>query len=277
MSGGTHPRADQHDDGPVDQALDRLAAELRGSGRMLRRALAEAEDHLHELVDAAVAEGWSRHEAELVAVTRFGDPVGLARRLRRSAGWWPRAGALRQLVGTVVLLAGFGLVAVGASGALAGALGGMFGEAFVSGDPPGVTYTPQRCAELHVLASQAVDCAQAAVVHHFDEIVFQRVDAGILGVLVVGVSWLVRRLTGRRGDPPAPPSRLPDGFVPVAGAALFGVGALASLGLGAAQLLAGLSDGVGELLATGTVSLVAFVGFAVPLLRTIRLHDPIPT
>ncbi len=63
-------------------------------------------------------------------------------------------------------LAGVGLVAIGISGAVSLAAGAAFGKDFVSGDPPGVTYTAERCAELIGYYPEGT-CRTAATAHHF--------------------------------------------------------------------------------------------------------------
>ena len=42
-------------------------------------------------------------------------------------------------------LGALGLIAIGLSGVLSLALGETYGAGFISGDAPGVTYTPARC------------------------------------------------------------------------------------------------------------------------------------
>ncbi|MGH8884352.1 MAG: hypothetical protein ACRDYX_04110 [Egibacteraceae bacterium] len=71
--------------------------------------------------------------------------------------------------------------------------GQSFGMAFVSGDAPGVTYTPQRCAEYLEYVPDAGSCGAAATVHHFGEVVEYRVALGTLGLI-----GLLTLLTARR-------------------------------------------------------------------------------
>jgi putative lipase involved disintegration of autophagic bodies len=76
------------------------------------------------------------------------------------------------------------LLAIGLSGLLADTFGRVFGTAFVAGDAPGVTYTAERCAQLLSFEPQARSCEEAAIAHHFGEVVSYRLAAGALGVLV---------------------------------------------------------------------------------------------
>ena len=126
------------------------------------------------------------------------------------------AGTLGGLALGVLQLVAAGLLAIAASGAVAGMLSMLFGTAFVAGDPPGVTYTAARCADFLRFHPDAVDCIAAAAAHHLDEVVWQRVDAGILGAVVLAAWWLARRAAAeaRRALPPV--------VVLAAGAAAFG-------------------------------------------------------
>jgi hypothetical protein len=89
------------------------------------------------------------------------------------------ASLLGELALGAVLLGGVGLTAIGVSGLLAEGMGALVGERFVSGDPPGVSYTPDRCADFFEYAPQARTCEEAATIHHFGEVVTYRVAAGI--------------------------------------------------------------------------------------------------
>jgi hypothetical protein len=172
---------------------------------------------------------------------------------------------LRQLVLAALLLGGIGLAAVGASGLVAGGMGMLFGKSFVSGDAPGVTYTPDRCADFFEYAPRARTCQEAATIHHFGEVVDYRVAAGVLGLLALGLWWLLRR--SRREVP----ELLPEGLVAGAGTAMFGA-ATAVLLLESIGLLAfGQGAGAGQYLSGALVALVMAAAFALSLYRAL-LH-----
>jgi hypothetical protein len=236
---------------PVEQTLDELFDKLAGTGGPGRRALAEAEDHLRSAVAEGVARGLSEEAAERAAVTRFG-PVGrVAAELRvahRGIGAW-----LRPAFVGCWLAGGLGLVAIGISGLLAEAFGRTYGAAFVAGDAPGVTYTAGRCADYFEYFPHARDCADAAALHHWGEVVESRVTLGVLGALALLVLWLLRRGTAL-GSPAWTPPRGSVALPMTALLALVGVGLS---GTGLMELAFRDTDMVGANLSAGLVALVA--------------------
>jgi hypothetical protein len=192
-----------------------------------------------------------------------GDPLPPNAPTRRIAGL--ALSTMRSLTDAALLLTWVGLLAIGASGILAGAMGSAFGADFVAGDFPGVTYTPARCADLQEYAPAGTSCNQAAALHHQDETVSYRVGAGLLGALVFGV-WFVarRRLAGGAGTLAA---GLPQGFVATAGVAMFGIVGLATLALGLDLLVLGPGTGAGADLSAAVVSLIVAGVFATKVYR----------
>lgn len=252
--------------GPVDIYLDALAERLRGRGADIRRMLAESEDHLREAAEASVAAGADPMDAERLAVEAFGSPRIVARRFAASSG----AGAtemMRHLAASLVFLGGIGLAAIGASGLLAWGMGATFGKSFIAGDPPGVTYTAARCADFLEYFPHAASCNEAALDHHYEEVLFYRELAGGLGVIVLaGVG--IRRWRGRRGAAgPLRPRALPDAFADVVGAALFGAAGVGLLGLGLMEVAARNSNGAGQLVTGGAVALVVGAFYSVRVVR----------
>jgi hypothetical protein len=173
----------------------------------------------------------------------------------------------RSLLGAVLQLTWVGLLAIAASGIVAGLMDSVLGADFVAGDFPGVTYTPARCADLEEYAPAGTSCNEAAALHHADETVSYRLAAGLPGALLV-VVWLVgrRRLTGGTGERDA---GLPLGFVATAGAAMFGIVGLALLALGLNLLVLGPGTGAGADLSAAIVSLSVAGVFATKLYRTL--------
>jgi len=173
-------------------------------------------------------------------------------------------------------IAGVSLVAIGISGALALAAGSAFGKDFVSGDLPGVTYTPARCAEL-LEYHPAPTCAGAATAHHFDEVVSYRLGAGLLGLLVIAADRiLVPGGLRRRARP------LPAGIVDAVGATAFGISAAALLGLGLSHMvlirpaLAISASGSGQWLSGGLVAAPIAAFFALRVLAFVEQSRPSP-
>jgi hypothetical protein len=205
----------------IDAYLDALARELRLDPAHTRRVLIEVEDHLREALHSNVARGLDEVEATEQALTSFGSPRVVARRFHIESGQRFTRALFLQIVLTLGLLGGVGLAAIGASGALAAAMGGVFGKSFVAGDGYGVTYTPPRCAQYLRLDPGAANCTQAALDDHFDEIVFYRLAVGVLGLATLAGCWVVRR----RFRALLRTASLPALFGDTAGAAVFGVAA----------------------------------------------------
>lgn len=246
--------------GPLESYLDELFDRLGGTGGAGRRALAETEDHMRSLAEAAVAAGAGEQEAELAAIARFGPAAQIAGQLQDvHAGIWRW---VRPAFTGLWLAGGAGLVAVGVSGLVAQLLGQAYGALFVAGDAPGVTYTAARCAEYFEYAPGARSCAAAAAAHHWGEVVSGRVEIGVLGLLALLALWLGRRLT-RLGTPAWTPPRLTVVLPLTAVFALAGVAATGYAGLQAATANRGM---LGANLATGLAALAAAAVLAAVML-----------
>ena len=124
------------------------------------------------------------------------------------------------------------LISIGLSGLVAEFMGRTSGPGFVAGDGPGVTYTAERCAEF-VEYFPELNCADAATMHHFGEVVEYRVAAGVLGLLALLTLVLARR-TPPLSDAAWSP---PPAMVALALAASFGVAAALLGGAGLMALL----------------------------------------
>jgi hypothetical protein len=284
---------------PVSDFLDELLAELRVSPRRARRILQETEDHLRRATDDHVQAGMEPEEAARAAVARFGAPRSVAAGFPAEPRPFVPSRAIRmELAWQMALLGSIGLIAIGLSGLLAAGMGMAFGKQFIAGDPPGVTYTFERCNEYLELTGLATvvyqvteggaaaetfegapiaddsrrrlmggnaplsPCAKAAIEHHYDETVEYRLDAGVLGLAGLAATWLVRRRM--RANVP----RL-RALIPIAGTSLFGVAALGLVGLGVMQAMVSLDSGAGAMLSAGTVSAAFFVVFGARLLQSL--------
>ena len=175
---------------------------------------------------------------------------------------------IRSLALGILFLAWVGFVSIGVSGVVAAGMQAAFGPGFLAGDFPGVTYTPDRCADLKEYAPTSGTCEEAAALHHSDETVTYRLAAGVLGLLLLGVWLVARRRNVGAGD------GLPAGMVPAAGSALFGVVGLALLAQGLELLALGPSTGEGADLSAGIVSLVVAALFGVGLYRSLAALRP---
>ncbi len=231
----------------------------------VRRAVTESEDHLRETQRAAMANGTSDVAAARLAVERFGTVNDVAGRFRRS-GTRRHDVTFGAVVRSLWLMGGIGLIAIGVSGVVASVLGAVWGRSFVSADLPGVTYTPQRCAQYAELAPGHATCEQAAIAHHFGEVVQYRIAAGVLGLMMLLAysAWIFA--LSRRGRST---SLIPTTWFEAAGTALFGAAAGALLLLSVGQELTGPAAGTGQYLSAGIVSLIVASVFALALARSV--------
>jgi HAAS len=249
---------------PIEDYLDQLLVELRGSARDVRRILAEVEEHLFAATAEGVAEGLPEEKAQWRAIDRFGPPRMVASRFGRPAAW----PALRALARSAPLFAAVGLIAIGVSGAISEALGRLFGPAFVAGDPPDVRYTAARCADFQEYFP-GKSCLDAAAWHHWGEVVEYRVAAGVLGLLLLGGALLYRRRR-RKVATAMTEVALPPGLLAGAATALYGLAAAALLLQGASEAVAGgTTGGTGQWLSAGGVALVGAIAYGLVLLRSL--------
>lgn len=176
----------------------------------------------------------------------------------------PSFSLIPRLILSFGTVASIGLTAIGASGLLAEAFGALYGQDFVAGDRPGVTYTAQRCADFLRYFPNAASCEAAATAHHFGEVVEYRVVVGILGLLMFfGTVFARSRLPNDSLNP------IFDALAAAAGVALFGFAAFVLLASGLLPMLYGLTSGAGNPLSGGIVSLIFFVGYGLWLFRTL--------
>jgi len=170
-----------------------------------------------------------------------------------------KLGVRNGVVLTVVMLIWVGLGSIALSGLIAAGMSALLGPAFVAGDLPGVTYTAERCADLQEYAPTATTCAEAAAVHHADEVVTYRLATGIVALPFFVGWWLARRRW--------PSARVPATLAPSAGAASFGVVGLALSALALNALALGSDTGAGGYLSAAIVSLPVAGFFAYRLYR----------
>lgn len=253
-------------DGPIDRYLDDLQTRLWLPPGDVRRIVAEAEDHLREAATRHEADGLTADEAQRAAIEAFGTSREVAARFAVEMGRSAPPALLLELFIAAAFLGSVGLVAIGASGLVAEAMGRLLGAAFVAPEGIGVTYTAERCADFLRLAPAAVDCATAAIEHHYGEVVESRVLAGILGLIGLGVALLMRR--GYRAR--AAVGTLPRGLEQGIGMAAFGGATALALGLGLMETAFHV-PGAGSLLSAGIVSLVAFAWYVRAFARMLRL------
>ncbi len=245
----------------IDDYVDALARCVGVDGRVGRRLVAEAADHLVESTAARVEAGHDPVDAARWSVRAFGAPDVVAAAEREGLGRSPDV-ALRQLADLGCRLAIVGGLAIGVSGAIAWLVGRIAGATYVVGDILGVTYTPARCAEYLAVSPGTSDCEQAAVIDHLDEVVWGRLFVGVLAVgLLVGWLWWRRRPSYQSASP---------ALVGIVGLALTLLAAVALVLSAANGLTTAGGIGTGAPLSAAACALLAAGVFAVPVVRAVR-------
>ena len=242
---------------PIEAYLDELlVASSHADPRQLRHLLAEAEAHLRDDSEAAIAAGMSPFEAEAQAVARFGSATELAR-ADRSRQATPLPVIARQTLLTGLLLGGVGAVAVGVSGLLAEILRLIGGARFLVGVPS--VLPASDCARWLKLTPGARSCASAAVADWANETVAYRIALGVLGVLALLTFRLLVRRRGRRTLAPA----ISDTIA----VTLFAAAGVCTLGLGVDAVLVSSGRGAGQWLSAAPVALAGAAFYGTRLVR----------
>jgi hypothetical protein len=234
---------------PIEEYLDTLYAAVRADpgtdARSARRLLDEAADHLHSAADEFETGGLDRAEAEQAAVRGFGPSGPLARADRQ-----PSFGRLVVDTGyACTVLGGIGLVAVGVSGVVAGAMSALFGQRFVG------------AALARSIAGEQTSVAESA-----HDALALRALAGIVGVAVLAVAWFARSRGLRLRV-------LPASYVDTVGLVAFTAATLVLGALSIVQVVQQHGNGIGFFLSGALVSIVGAAGFGVRAVRTV-LHTP---
>ncbi|HZQ86815.1 MAG TPA: permease prefix domain 1-containing protein [Acidimicrobiales bacterium] len=249
----------------IEEYLDRLLGELRGDPRQIRRILTEIEGHLHDAVEAGMADGLTEQAAQQRAVERCGAPTAVAKRFAAEhPGRLVSFDVVRQLARAAVFLVAVGLIAIGVSGGVAQMMGSTSSARFVAGDAPGFVNPPSRCDYYLEYYPQGSTCSGAAALHHFDEVVMYRVAAGLLGlVLMAACAWERRRRRSLERQV------LPDAFVATIGATVFTAAGVFLLLFSFDQWKVNSSSGMGQYLSGGVVALPVGIAFGISLLRSL--------
>ena len=227
---------------PIEEYLDSLYAHLRTDPRSARRLLDEAADHLQTTADELQAGGMDREAAEREAVRRFGTsrPLAVAQ-TRRTFGR-----LVVDTAGAVTFLGAIGLVAIGLSGLVAGAITALFGRDFVGGG----------------LARSVFGGPPASVAEDAGDAVALRVLAGIAGLVLLAGVWVARR-SGMRLRV------LPSSYVDIVGLVAFSGATIALAAASVDQVVQHNGNGTGFFLSGAIVSLVGAVAFGMRSVRSV--------
>jgi hypothetical protein len=253
----------------IDDYLDRLLDALRLDGKTSRRVLTEVEDHLRAATEAKMAAGMSQREAEHSAIAAFGYPETVADRFNRDLLPGGALAPIIQLGLSGMLVSGVIFIAIGISGALAAAFGGLFGQDFVAQPLQPSEMTAERCADFLRLVPDATNCESAGITHHFQEIVGYRLSAGVIGVIAVTGYFLLRRYW------PFARARsvLPRGVGETMGVAAFAVSTLLLIVFGVTGGTFSSRDGLGEALSAEIVAAAFLIGYSALLVRKLALRE----
>lgn len=257
-------------DSPLEAYLDRLLLELSDlPPRRLRHMLAEAEAHLRDAAEEAMAHGAGPREAELEAVRRFGAPTAVAGGERRQ-GALSLPALLRALFTSGLLLAGLGGVAVGLSGLLAALIRVAAGAQFLADSAPGQSFDPSHCGVWLALEPHAVNCHQAAMADWANETVFYRIALGLLGGVALAAFALVRHRWRRSGRW----AILPAGLLDTIALCGFGLAGLLACALAVNAAVGAGWHGSGQWLSAALVALPAGAVAGWRLLGDLRAGGP---
>lgn len=254
---------------PIDTYLDDLLARLRGAAGDVRRTLIEAEAHLRDAVDEQVGRGVDVHEAQQLAIERFGSPAQVAATANRSLAGRTATQVLGALSWAAGRMVAVGLAAVGLAAVLARVLASLTSTAFVFGAPAGAVLPADRCAHWLSVQPTATTCSQAAMLENSSDTFQLYAGGAILGLVVIGIVLAIRAAVGRVRKAPRAGVVLPPAVVPAIGATVFGGAGIALLGAALSDVVLPGAWGRGLWFVDAGVAIVVAVAYAVIFARGI--------
>jgi len=250
-------RTQDDSDDPVEAYLDRLLVTLPGSPRQIRHTLAEVEAHLLAATDTGRREGLDEAAARAAAVHRLGPVTGVADRPRLGSGLTPAL--RRRVVLALLLVGGIGGVAVGLGGVLGRIVQAVWGTSALAIPFPAGSYDATDCARWQAGYPAARDCVSAMTADHADDFLRNAAAAGVLGLLTLGLSALLRR----RWASPALTMALPRGSEDFLGAGLALVATIVLAGQGIDAIMVTHANGAGQPFSLATAALLTAALFGV--------------
>jgi preprotein translocase subunit Sss1 len=218
-------------DVPDDLAvyLGRLTARLHGPPDHLQRLLDETEAHLADAVDHLVAAGTDPLIAPTEALRRFGDVDVVARSMNRATLGRYRRPAAREAATTLTAVAAAGLLAMGVVGLLARVATALTSTSFVFGLPAGARMPAASCRHWLAVQPAATGCRDAATFEASADLTLGLAVAGVVGLLLALLAVVLHSRARTR------PGLMPIGAGPALAVVAFGLGALTTALLAAAD------------------------------------------
>ena len=174
---------------PIDRYLARLDRALTVGRRRRHRIVDETRDHLLDATARHEAAGEPPAHASRLAIAGFGPAEDIAHAFDPE----PTPARLASAIGLhLLLLASLAFLAIGLSGAIAGAIGVTLGPDTISGAAP-ATLDATDCTRLAATEPGAASCAEAWSWHALEESVLYRGLPGLLGAVVaLAALWTAR-------------------------------------------------------------------------------------
>lgn len=249
---------------PIDAYIESLAPRLHTAAIESHRSLLEIEDHLRDCAAELVTHGREPLEAQREALGRFGPVANVAQGLNGRAPRSSRATIVRALLGTAAQLVCTAFIVVGAGGLVAVGAAAAFSRQSVFGLPVDAVAVRQGCPHWLSLHPGATSCQQAATLEAARDTPATLVAFGLVGVLLLALTLLVRRRGTFR------PAAIPPTLAPAIATTAFAVAAIALYVCGQSDAVIGRNWGQGVWYSESLCALIAVVISGTLLVRVIN-------
>jgi hypothetical protein len=249
---------------PIDAYIEALARRLHVPAIESHRTLLEIEDHLRDSASELTDQGLEPFAAQREALARFGTVTYVAGGLNGHTSRSSLVTIVRALLGTAAQLVATVFVVIGAGALVAVAASLTFSPQAVFGLPIDAVAGMHRCTHWLALEPGAATCQQAATLEAARDTPATLGALGIIGVLVLAVTLLLRRRGTFR------PASIPPTLAPAIATSVFTVVAVALFFLGQANAVIEHSWGQGVWYSESACALIAAVISGILLLRVIN-------